>query len=162
MTREGSREPGPEGRDPGPEGGEEEDRSDFDDQVYPRSYPVPGRLNLDQALRAYVLGHDRGWDAERKAELAVEGEEEGFSGAGQALDSGERTGPDDGDRSDETGEGRRYGVPVPETLSFHRGAAIWRDRIPRPTRSRRPAGWSDQESGGDGPGGEDGEGRRGA
>jgi hypothetical protein len=155
-------------RDPGPEDGDREDRSDFDDQVYPRSYPVPGRLNLKQALRAYVHGHDRGWDADRKAELAAEGEDEGFTGAGQALESGERTGPADGDgrdddaRPDETGKGSRYGVPVPETLDFHRGAAIWRDRIPRPRRSRRPAGWSGQGSGGDGPGGEDGEGRRGA
>lgn len=176
MRSEGSQDPGPEGRDTGPEEGEQEDRSDFDDQVFPRSYPVPGRLNLDQALRAYVLGHDRGWDADRKAELAVEREEEGFTGAGQALDSGDRTGPADGDarddvrdeapdddgRPDGTEEGLRYGVPVPETLSFHRGAAIWRDRIPRPRRSRRPAGWSGEEFGGDGPGVEDGEGRRSA
>lgn len=134
----------------GPDGPDETGRSDFDREVYPRAYPVPGRLNLEKAMRAYVHGHDRGWEAERKGELAGEvgpGEEgEGFAGAGQALDRGERTERPGADSAsapepEETREGRRYGIPVPEELSFHRGADTWRDRIPRPRSSRRPAGW---------------------
>lgn len=137
------------------EGSDEGDRSRFDQEVYPRAYPVPGRLNLERAMRAYVHGHDRGWEAERKAELAGKagpGEQgEGFAAAGQALDRGERTErPGADSRSapgdEEAEEGRRYGVPVPETLDFHRGADTWRDRIPRPRSARRPAGWSGEDS----------------
>lgn len=132
---------------------EGEGRSDFDREVYPRSYPVPGRLNLKRAMRAYVHGHDRGWDAERKAEIGESGPpdgdgdtEAGYQGAGQALDSGERTarpgaesGPDPGPA--DAREGTRYGVPVPDELDFHRSADTWRDRIPHPHTARRPAGW---------------------
>lgn len=132
---------------------EGEGRSDFDREVYPRSYPVPGRLNLKRAMRAYVHGHDRGWDAERKAEIGesgagegARGTEEGYQGAGQALDSGERTARPGAGSTSATGppearEGTRYGIPVPEELSFHRSADTWRDRIPHPHTARRPAGW---------------------
>lgn len=134
------------GEPDGPEG------SDSEGDVHPRSYPVPGRLNLKRALRAYVHGHDRGWEAERKAELAA-GDEEGYLGSGQALARGEQTerpgaGSDAAPEPGKAREGRRYGVPVPEELDFHRGADTWRDRIPRPHRARRPAGWPGEEAGG--------------
>lgn len=135
---------GEEGEDGG--GGEGEspyrgDSSDYDDEVYPRSYRTPGRINLKKAMREYVRGHDRGWDQETKSRMAeesLEAEEskEGYLGPGQAVASGDLTLRVGGETSTEaaagTGdrEGRtRYGVGVPETLRFHRGADTWRDRV---------------------------------
>lgn len=145
------------------------DRSDFDREVYPRSYPVPGRINLKRAMRAYVRGHDRGWDVERKAGLADE--EAGYRGPGQAIDSGEPQGPPGsaaggdagpgapgapGGEAAGTAEGARYGVGVPDRLSFRRGADTWRRRLPesgafRPWRRTEDPGEPDspgKESGG--------------
>lgn len=116
--------------------------SDFDDEVYPRSYRTPGGINLKMAMREYVEGHDRGWDHETKSRKAAESLEEeesekGYLGPGQAVESGASTGRIAG--SEETlpegvevreREGRpRFGVSVPEKLAFHRGPDTWRDRV---------------------------------
>lgn len=140
-------ETGPAGERPGPEesGGDESpyrgDSSDYDGEVYPRSYRTPGRINLKKAMREYVRGHDRGWDQETKSRMAeesLEAEEskEGYLGPGQALASGELTLRVGGETSTEAAtdaggdEGEaRFGVGVPETLRYHRGADTWRDRV---------------------------------
>lgn len=117
--------------------------SDYDGEVYPRSYSGHGRLNLKKAMREYVQGHDRGWTQEKKARLAREsidseaGGQEGYLGPGQAVESGELTLRVGGETSAEAAagaEGRgedrlRFGVGVPEKLQFHRGADTWRDRV---------------------------------
>lgn len=131
----------------------------FRDEPYPRSYGRPGRSFLRRALRAYVMGHDRGWEAERKLEAAdreVEprfadrfrevppegasaaargkGRGRGAAGAGDAdLDEATPARPDaaDEDRPRARIPSTRFGVPVPERLDFHRGPDTWRDRIRR-------------------------------
>lgn len=117
------------------------EQKDFGDQVYPRSYPVPGRLNLRRAMRAYVQGHDRGWDVETKARLGAGGRE-GYQGPGQAVEAESPTAREadalestsvpaeeavgvPGDDLPEVG----VGVPDRHELDFHRGADTWRDRI---------------------------------
>jgi len=72
------------------------DSSEYDGQIYPRTYRTPGRINLKKAMREYVRGHDRGWDQETKSRMAresLEAEEsrEGYLGPGQALASGDLT-----------------------------------------------------------------------
>ena len=123
------------------------DSSDYDEEIYPRTYRTPGRINLKKAMREYVRGHDRGWDQETKSRMAeesLEAEEskEGYLGPGQAVASGDltlrvggetsteaaRAAGGDGEQGEE--EGRpRFGVGVPETLKYHRGADTWRDRV---------------------------------
>ncbi|MFW6193793.1 MAG: hypothetical protein ACOC83_09940, partial [Gemmatimonadota bacterium] len=44
---------------------------------YPHAYGTPGRTDWRRALRAYVNGHDRGWEADRKYEVAAGGERAG-------------------------------------------------------------------------------------
>ncbi len=120
------------------------DSSDYDEEIYPRSYRTPGRINLKKAMREYVRGHDRGWDQETKARMAeesleAEASKEGYLGPGQALASGDLTLRVGGETSTEAAreaeateeeEGRfRFGVGVPETLKYHRGADTWRDRV---------------------------------
>lgn len=117
------------------------DSSEFDDEVYPRSYRTPGRINLKKAMREYVRGHDRGWDQETKARMAEESLEDeeadaGYLGPGQAMASGELTLRVGGETSTEaageageTADRPRFGVGVPETLRYHRGADTWRDRV---------------------------------
>lgn len=118
--------------------------SDYDGEIYPRGYRTPGRINLKKAMREYVRGHDRGWDQETKARMAAESLEadeskDGYLGPGQALASGDLTLRVGGETSTEAArasegheeeEGRlRFGVGVPETLEYHRGADTWRDRV---------------------------------
>lgn len=115
--------------------------SDYDREVYPRSYPVPGRINLEKAMREYVEGHDRGWDQEtksRRAEQSLERDEsrKGYLGPGQAVASAEPTEMVGGEATaseaaDVPAEElrTRYGVGVPYKLVFHRGADTWRDRV---------------------------------
>lgn len=140
----------PEQPDPGASAGGDEtspyrgDSSEYDDEVYPRSYRTPGRINLKKAMREYVQAHDRGWTQEKKARVAEEsldseaGGEEGYLGPGQAVASGQVTLRIGGEASaaDAAGAGGsgegdrlRFGVGVPERLQFHRGADTWRDRV---------------------------------
>lgn len=113
----------------------------FQEEAYPRSYPVPGDMDWRRALRAYVDGHDRGREAERKfrdarremaprraparEETPVREPPPEVPGAAPAEGTGTRR--------------ARYGVPVPGRgrLRFHRGASIWRDRLPAPPRITR-------------------------
>ena len=69
-----------------------------------------GRRGLKAALRAYVAGHDRGWEADRKLEAAEPG---GDASEGEIPWSSEPEGP-------------RFGVGVPDELDFHRGPDTWR------------------------------------
>lgn len=115
--------------------------SDYDREIYPRSYRVPGRINLNKAMREYVEGHDRGWDQEtksRRAEQSLERDQsrKGYLGPGQALASGEQaetvageaTASEAADVSADELQ-TRFGVGVPYKLEFHRGADTWRDRL---------------------------------
>lgn len=143
-----SEEKRPEGTDPGEPGAESGetsayrgDSSDYDDEIYPRTYRAPGQINLKKAMREYVRGHDRGWDQETKSrmaedELEADASREAYLGPGQAVASGELTLRVGGETSTEAaadvGEGEdrpRFGVGVPEKLEFHRGADTWRDRV---------------------------------
>lgn len=140
----GSTESGESGEADGSTSPYRGDSSDYDEEIYPRSYRTPGRINLKKAMREYVRGHDRGWDQETKSRMAeesLEAEEsdEGYLGPGQAVASGELTLRVGGETSTEAArdstahdedEGRpRFGVGVPETLEYHRGADTWRDRV---------------------------------
>lgn len=111
---------------------------------YPHAYGSPGGLDWRRALRAYVNGHDRGWEADRKFAVASD-EAEGASPA-----RGERAerhpDPDAGaSKADEatarTDRGTPFGVGVadPSEMSFHRGASTWRDRLPAAPRMPRHA-----------------------
>lgn len=141
MAEQPDEGPGPEGDDTSPYRG---DSSEYDDEVYPRTYRTPGRINLKKAMREYVQAHDRGWTQEKKARVAEEsleseaGGQEGYLGPGQAVESGELTLRVGGESSatDAAGSGEgaaddrpRYGVGVPEKLVFHRGADTWRERV---------------------------------
>lgn len=94
----------------------------FRDEPYPRSYGRPDRSFLRRALRAYVMGHDRGWEAERKLEAADREVEPRFA------DRFREAPPEGASAAAPT---TRFGVPVPERLDFHRGPDTWRDRIRR-------------------------------
>lgn len=122
------------------------------EETYPRSYVVPGRLNLQRALGAYVLGHDRGWDPESKLALSPATERGRYeAGSGrppfrspvEAIRTGESPGTTPASPSSGLDEGAgggaklRFGVPVPARLDFHRGASTWRDRIPGLARRDR-------------------------
>ncbi len=79
-------------------------------------------LDLKRALRAYVLGHDAGYDVATKLRIAagaLETERLAASVA-EGLDPAVATAASAGER----------GVPVPEQLDFHRSAGTWRDHIP--------------------------------
>lgn len=85
--------------------------------------PLPGGRDVRRALRIYVAGRSRFWSADEKRAAAGESaapSEPGSSG----IAASERD--------------ARIGVPVPETLQFHRAAGTWRDGVPG--GRRRPAG----------------------
>lgn len=145
-----------------PHGGEEVGEApSFEAFPYPTSYGRPDRASLERALWAYILGHDRGWEAERKREQAearlAREKKEAPRGVRERPSAGRRepsaaelrepppaeadTGPEDTSASlagamredlPEAGiRQARFGVPVPERLDFHRGPDTWRDRIRR-------------------------------
>lgn len=119
----------------------------FQEEVYPRSYGSPHGLDWRRALRAYVRGHDRGWESDRKYRAAEDRRGPAERAARTARPKRARR-PETPSRPAEgttakTEAGPRFGVPVPERLSFHRGASRWRERIPRReerTRWTRSAG----------------------
>lgn len=115
---------------------------------HPRTYGRPDRYRLKRAYWAYVQGHDRGWEAERKqreADAAVEAEarerlrRRALRGEPRAVDAGPApsglTGAAEGWASAGPSE-TRFGVPVPERLDFHRGPDTWRHRLG--SRRREP------------------------
>lgn len=84
-----------------------------------------GLRDFRRALGAYVLGHDRIWETERKLGREVAGVAEE---APRPEWHGEPPPP-------------RYGVGVPHTLAFHRGPSTWRDGAP----ARRGASGEDDD-----------------
>lgn len=116
----------------------------FESHDYPHAYGQPASGEWRRALRAYVNGHDRGWEAERKLEVADAAVEETRPGreesprrvAGPEADSEEAGG--EATARTERG-GTRFGVEVPDRdqLVFHRSASTWRDRLPRADRFPR-------------------------
>lgn len=129
----------------------------FGDRDYPRNYAAPGAMDWRRALRTYVGGHDRGWETERKereaaaSSAAAEPEGSASSAGGGPVASAGAAGREggapssgrDGAVTDEgaarTGGGTPFGVPVPDRdrLRFHRGASVWRDRLPDARRLPR-------------------------
>lgn len=116
----------------------------FADRDYPHSYGRPGASGWRRALRAYVDGHDRGWEAERKdreAAAAAEGSRPGREEEPDRTPAPDAPSEEAGDEA--TGRTVRgwtpYGVEVPERheLEFHRAASTWRDRLPRADRLPR-------------------------
>lgn len=107
----------------------------FQEEVYPRSYGSPHGLDWKRALRAYVRGHDRGWEADRKYREAEErrgpGQRPARTGRPERARPPEAASREAEGATAEAEAGPRFGVPVPERLSFHRGASRWRERLPR-------------------------------
>lgn len=114
---------------------------------YPRTYGAPERDRLRLGYWAYVQGHDRGWEAERKRKeaerfLALEREERRRR-TPDGAPRGEGGGPTPSglaaaaeDRPAAPDPTARFGVPVPDRLDFHRGPDVWRDRIDRDRTDR--------------------------
>jgi hypothetical protein len=89
------------------------------------SIPLPGKSDFRGALRIYVAGRNRFWTADEKRAAAQQNDSRSDSVEPVTV----------------TGEARvEVGVPIPETLQFHRAAGTWRDEVPggrnRPSRSR--------------------------
>jgi hypothetical protein len=84
--------------------------------------PVPGERDLKKALRIYVAGRNRAWTADEKRQAAGADDRRTDRFAGIAFA--------------EEGESR-IGVPVPETLQFHRGPLRWRGDTAAGTRRGR-------------------------
>lgn len=145
MTDQARRDPQlPEetGRDPAPS---------FRREPHPTSYGRPDRARLKRALQAYIAGHDRGWEAERKLREADRDVERAAAdrfreppAEDAAHPPGERAAGSGGmPESTRTARSRAsvrataYGVSVPERLVFHRGPDTWRDRLRRREGSAR-------------------------
>lgn len=118
----------------------------FEARDYPQSYSRPDAGGWRRALRAYVNGHDRGWESDRKLEVADAAVDEARPGReetprrvpGPEADSEEAG----GEATGRTGRGGTpFGVEIPERdrLVFHRSASTWRDRLPRADRFPRHA-----------------------
>ena len=87
--------------------------------------PLPGGRDLNKALRIYVTGRNRAWTADEKREAA----------GGDARRGKPVRAPTAGVEGEE-----RTGVPVPESLQFHRGPGTWRGEMPGGRRRRRGPG----------------------
>jgi hypothetical protein len=88
--------------------------------------PLPGGRDLNRALRIYVAGRNRAWTADEKREAAGGDVRRGPAVTGPTADP-------DADPDAET----RTGVPVPDSLQFHRGPGTWRGEMPGGRRLRR-------------------------
>ena len=84
--------------------------------------PLPGGRDLSKALRIYVAGRNRAWTADEKREAAGGGARRGPAGRVPAESVEQET---------------RIGVPVPESLQFHRGPGTWRGAMPGGRRRQR-------------------------
>lgn len=111
----------------------------FEDRDHPQSYAAAGAPDWRQALRAYVDGHDRGWEAERKQEAAAAATEREPGAAPTTAGAGDGAAGEAGEATARTEEGTPFGITVPdrERLAFHRSASIWRDRLPDARRLPR-------------------------
>lgn len=113
---------------------------------YPHAYGAPEGVNWRRALRAYVSGHDRGWEADRKYAVAAGAGPDAASPGREAEP--ERHGapeiPDAeaGEATARTERGTPFGVGVadPGEMTFHRSASTWRERLPEAPRMPRHAG----------------------
>jgi hypothetical protein len=87
--------------------------------------PLPGQRDLKKALRIYVAGRNRAWTADEMRAAA------GDEVLALAVDA-----------ESEHAEGAilQVGVPVPESLRFHRGPGTWRPEIPGGRRNRARRG----------------------
>ena len=85
--------------------------------------PLPVRRDFRQALRIYVAGRTRFWTADEKRAAGGVNVSPYESGEGGTTETEPRA---------------AVGVPVPETLQFHRAVGTWRDEIPG--GRRRPSG----------------------
>lgn len=114
---------------------------------HPHSYPGPGAGGWRRALRAYVNGHDRGWEADRKYGTA--GDEVADSRPGREEEPRREPAPGAGSeeadgvataRTDRGGT--TFGVAVPDRheLTFHRSASTWRDALSPARRMPRHTG----------------------
>jgi hypothetical protein len=84
--------------------------------------PLPGGRDLNKALRIYIAGRNRVWTADEKREAA--GSEAPRQPTGQ--------------ESTPSVEAEvRIGVPVPDSLQFHRGPGTWRGEMPGGRRRQR-------------------------
>jgi hypothetical protein len=83
--------------------------------------PLPDQRDLKKALRIYVSGRNRAWTAEEKRSAA------GDDVPPAAVASGSST---------TGGAEPQVGVPVPDSLQFHRGPIRWRGEIPGGRRGR--------------------------
>ena len=81
----------------------------------PAVVPLPGGRDLGRALQIYVAGRNRFWTADEKREAAER------RTTGGRISERNRI---------EARETPRTGVPIPDTLEFHRAAGIWRDDLP--------------------------------
>lgn len=108
------------------------------------TYGRPGRDRLKAAYLAYVWGHDRGWEAERKrreAEALAEREVRGRRGPPRRPEGRPSAESPGSLAAPPAFPGTpRLGVPVPERLTFHRGPGAWRDRLARRRRDGGGAG----------------------
>lgn len=126
----------------------------FGSADYPHAYGSPGRMDWRRALRAYVNGHDRGWEADRKYAVAGAAGERAASPRGGAGSPGRPGAPGEESHgaggagaaeADEatarTARGTRFGVGVadPSEMTFHRSASTWRERLPEAPRLPRHA-----------------------
>lgn len=108
----------------------------FETAGQPRSYGPSGSMDWRRALRAYVTGHDRGWEADRKyREAEARVADFGSPAAARREERPERSREPEAegrpaDATARAARALRFGVPVARTLRFHRGASTWRDRLP--------------------------------
>lgn len=94
---------------------------------------VPGGADWRLALQAYVTGHDRGWDEERKMSEAIR--------TVGRIERGERD--REAGRAPGTAPEARPGarhVPAPERFDFHRSAGTWRRHLSLGGRGGRDVG----------------------
>ncbi|MGH7539985.1 MAG: hypothetical protein ACRELC_03195 [Gemmatimonadota bacterium] len=84
-----------------------------------------GVRDLQRALRAYVMGHDRIWEAEREPGRIDMGVGEPQEGAEPEGAEPERVETEDAE-PEWSAAPPRFGVPVPDELAFHRGPSTWR------------------------------------
>lgn len=92
---------------------------------------VPGGADWRLALEAYVSGHDRGFDAERKMSEAIRA-----TGRTERAERDREVGAGEPRVGQEARPGVRH-VPPPERFDFHRGAGTWRRHLPLGRRGGR-------------------------
>lgn len=84
--------------------------------------PLPVSADWRRALDVYVAGRSRALTDDEKRAIA-------------RARSVHRSSPPEPGTARVLGSA--YGVPVPETLQFHRNASTWRNHLPEPKSPRR-------------------------